>query len=310
MATSDNSKRIALVANMDKPQTQQRAVELLEWLRGQGEVVADNVHNDLDLATMPQANFVIVLGGDGTLLSTVRALGERQMPLIGVNMGKLGFLAEFSMNQLREQFGQLVNDERLISRRVMLQCRVAGAGRDEYATTAVNEVAVIAGPPFRMIEVSVSVGGDHVALCAGDGLIVATPTGSTAYNLSAGGPILAASRQAAVITPLAAHSLSFRPIVMDLSKPIVVRARNVRSRSGIGPNQEDETQSNHAVAVIDGQTNTPLSGEDELIITRAEQCFQLVQNPAKSQWKLLNTKLNWGALPNYDHPGASGEATG
>lgn len=295
MSAANQATRIILLASPDKPQTQPAARELLEWFSGRAVVPAHNLDGPIDLDRLPPADFLLILGGDGTILSTVRSLQTKQMPIIGVNMGKLGFLAEFSVAQLKEQFDQIVTDKALISRRLMLHCQISGPSRAEYVTTAVNELAVIAGPPFRMIEVSVSVGAEHLALSAGDGLIVATPTGSTAYNLSAGGPILAPSLQAAVITPLAAHSLSFRPIALDLDKPIILRCRDVRRESGsLGPAEETG-----AMVMIDGQINTPINSEDQVTITRSDAVFQLVRNPLQGQFRLLNAKLNWGALPNY-----------
>lgn len=245
-------------------------------------------------------DYLIVLGGDGTILASVRALGDRQVPVIGVNIGKLGFLAEFSIPQLQEHFERIVADPNLISRRTMLQCRIDGPGRSEsFSTLAVNEVALTAGPPFRMIEVSISIGEEHLALCTGDGLVVATPTGSTAYNLSAGGPILMSTLAAAVITPLAAHSLSFRPVVVDLARDIRLRCRESHARPA--PDHRDHGCWGAAVVAVDGQVTSPVHAEDTITITRAQPCFHLVHHPQESQWRLLNRKLNWGALPNYAH---------
>ena len=298
MTDHSSAKRIALLVNPDKPRALQVADELRQWLSGRVEIVADNCGGkQLDLAKLQSADFAIVLGGDGTILSTVRKLHDRQVPLIGVNMGKLGFLAEFSVAQLKDCFDQVISDDSLISRRIILDCLISGPDRQDYHTRVVNEVAVIAGPPFRMIEVSVSVGDEHLALCAGDGLVVATSTGSTAYNLSAGGPILASDLSAVVITPLAAHSLSFRPIVLTLNKPIVLRCRrpNARDEDSDGPGRGT------AVVSVDGQDNIPLNSSEQVNITPARECFQLVRNPQQGQWRLLNVKLNWGVLPNYDY---------
>ena len=298
MSQPSNKKRVILLANADKARACQAGQQLRRWLTDRAQIVADNCDGtSLDLGNLPAADFIIVLGGDGTILSTVRHLSGHQVPLIGVNIGKLGFLAEFSLAQLKEQFDQITSNPALISRRILLNCHITGPDRTEFVSPVVNEVAVIAGPPFRMIEVSVSVADEHLAICAGDGLVVATPTGSTAYNLSAGGPILAADLTAAVINPLAAHSLSFRPIVVATDKPIILRCTG-----RFGPSGATHTTPGQGLAVvaIDGQDNTPLNSGDQVVITRDSQIFQLVQNPQHGQWRLLNTKLNWGALPNYD----------
>jgi len=308
MATQTDKKRIILVTNPQRSRADQVARQLLEWLTPRYQIVAESLSGPLDLTALPLADFIIVLGGDGTILSTVRALGTEQIPLIGVNIGKLGFLAEFSLEELQEQFHQIASQENPFTRRTMLNCRIIRPDRSDFVTTAVNEIVITAGPPFRMIEISLSIADEHLARCAGDGLVVATPTGSTAYNLSAGGPILASTVQAVVITPLAAHSLTFRPIVVNLDKPIVVRSRSIHWQSD--PDVSDKSKINTAVVVIDGQDNTPLKSEDRVVITRAQQQFLLVQNPLRSQWQLLNTKLNWGTLPNYNGPDGPGAREG
>jgi len=295
-------KRIIILANSQKPDTIAKGKELRDWLRGRCEVVADSLEEPLDLKKLPSADFIIVLGGDGTILATVRELGANQIPIIGVNMGKLGFLAEFSMENLKECFDQLVAGDQTrkpYTSRVMLNCEISGPQRDTFRTTVVNEIAVIAGPPFRMIEVSVGLAGEDPALCAGDGLIVATPTGSTAYNLSAGGPILSAGLRSAVITPLAAHSLSFRPIVVDLDRPIILHCQDHHHRPHYVVAGKEVSQ-NAAMVLIDGQINTPLKKEDQIVITRMASEFMLVQNPRHSQWQLLNAKLHWGDMPSYN----------
>jgi NAD+ kinase len=312
--TQTTPKKIILFRNPEKPEAQKLGADLLGWLRGQSKVVADNIQGNLDLTDTPPADFIIILGGDGTILATVRSLTDKQIPIIGVNIGKLGFLAEFSIDQLKEQFDRIITDESLLSNRTLLSCNISGPERDrKFTTLAVNELAITAGPPFRMIEVSISIGAEHLAVCAGDGLVVATPTGSTAYNLSAGGPIINAALDAAVITPLAAHSLNFRPMVINLEKPIILRCRDCRLENAVETkkivvsdkpaNDELSRMTDYwgpAVAAIDGQINVPLRHNDEVVITRAPQRFLHVHNPAQSQWRLLCTKLNWGVLPNYN----------
>lgn len=300
MANQTKKKRIVLLSNPGKPRTVQVGRELLEWLKPKVQIADNNLKKEIDLSRLPEIDFIIVIGGDGTILSTIRALGANQVPLIGVNMGKLGFLAEFSLRQFQELFDQIISQYEPYNRRMMLNCRITGPDRKDFVSPIVNELAITAGPPFRMIEVSVSIAEEHLACCAGDGLIVATPTGSTAYNLSAGGPILASSLRAAVITPLAAHSLSFRPVVVNMDKPIILRCRDAHSRHE--PADIEKTESGRAVVVIDGQEHTPLKSEDQITITADPNQFLLVQNPRQNQWRLLNTKLNWGVLPNYELP--------
>ena len=296
-------QRIVVIGNTDKPQTLELGRNLLDFLGPRVEVVGNNIFEKLDLQNLPPADYAVVLGGDGTILSTARAMRCRQIPVIGVNIGKLGFLAEFSVDEFRHCFDQIVSDTSLITQRLMLRCEVHGPNRPEaLVNTAINELAIVAGPPFRMIEVSIAIGDEHLAVTAGDGLIVATPTGSTAYNLSAGGPILMATLPAAVLTPLAAHSLSFRPVVVDLDKPLVLRRHNGHAATRRHGEAAAGPHGGAVIVTIDGQVTIPLKQEDQVRITQAPEPFRLVCNPQQGQWRLLNAKLNWGALPNYQRP--------
>ena len=298
MLQNSNRKRVILWFNPEKPQALRYREEMLRWLHEQADVVGDFACGEFDLAQRPEADLMIVLGGDGTILSTVRSLAQDQLPVIGINMGKLGFLADFTHDKLKTNFSEIVADLSLISRRVMLQCKISGPDRDDFETLAVNELAMIAGPPVRMIDVAVRIGTEELASCRGDGLIIATPTGSTAYNLSAGGPILEPELPGAVITPLAAHSLSFRPIVVNLDAPIELRCpvgnRDTTVSSGT-PRDVPPT----AMAVIDGQVSLPIGSGDTVTLSRSSAVFQLIRQSHVSKWQLLNNKLHWGVTPKY-----------
>jgi NAD+ kinase len=171
---------------------------------------------------------------------------------------------------------------------MMLGCRVredATPEREKFHSKAVNDVFITAGPPFRVIEMTIVVDGRHVARCVGDGLIVSTPTGSTAYNLSAGGPILDGSMQAMVITPVCPHSLSFRPIVIDASSVVEVRCTRVNDGTTVS---------------IDGQVSTRLFLHDIVCVAREESSFLVVNNPVRTPWDTLATKLDWAKRPKYE----------
>ncbi len=297
---TEANKKFILVANTEKKDVVEVGRSLLNCLSQHGTVVAHNLNEPLKYDQLPTADFVVVVGGDGTLLSTIRKINQHQIPLIGVNMGKLGFLAEFSLEEIQQSLSQVIKDRSLISPRSILQCSISGENRDEHRALAANELAVIAGPPFRMLEVSITVAKEHLAHCRGDGLIVSTPTGSTAYNLSAGGPIMDASLDATVITPLAAHSLSFRPIVVNMDKVIELQVTNIR-RDPSKAAENPKLAGPSAVVVIDGQEYFPLGRDDTIMISRFDHNFQIVRNPNHGQWQLLNTKLNWGSTPVYNH---------
>ena len=238
---------------------------------------------------LKECDFAIVFGGDGSIISTARNLSRASVPLIGVNVGKLGFLAEFSVGELKDFFPCLATETVPTYRRMMLRCRIfAGSGRsnpaEKFCSAAVNDVFVAAGPPFRAVELQILVDGQPLAGCVSDGLIISTPTGSTAYNLSAGGPILSPRIEAMVITPICPHSLSFRPIVINAESTIEVVGIRVNEGTTVS---------------IDGQVSLGLSSDDVVRVERENSDFLIVNNPLRSQWDTLATKLRWAEKPKY-----------
>jgi len=234
-------------------------------------------------------DFAVVFGGDGSIISTARIVSRASVPVIGVNLGKLGFLAEFSVGELKDFFPCLAKGAARIDKRMMLNCRVfgdtqgTGQGR-KFCSVAINDVCITAGPPFRTIELRILVDGQPLAGCVSDGLIISTPTGSTAYNLSAGGPILSPKMEATVITPICPHSLSFRPIVINANS--VVEVFGIRVNQG-------------TTVSIDGQLSLRLSIDDVVRVERESHDFLIVDNPLRSEWDTLATKLSWAETPKY-----------
>jgi len=239
---------------------------------------------DVDDELLREYDFAIVFGGDGSIISAARLLSSAQIPVVGVNLGKLGFLAEFSIEQLEDCFDTIVAGRTPIERRMMLDCRVYCQARQQFCSAAINDVYITAGPPFRMIELQVSVDGQPLASCVSDGLVVSTPTGSTAYNLSAGGPIVSPEVEAMVITPICPHSLSFRPIVVGSGS--VVEITGVRVNEG-------------TTISIDGQLWHKLSADNLVRIRSSELRFLTVSNPAQSRWDTLASKLHLAGKPKY-----------
>ena len=204
---------------------------------------------------------------------------------MGVNVGKLGFLAEFSVDELKDYFDDIISGKVRVERRMMLGCRVFSDDKEKFNSTAVNDVFITAGPPFRMIELRISVDDQAVAGCVSDGLIISTPTGSTAYNLSAGGPILSGKMEAMVITPVCPHSLSFRPIVINADSKVEIFGVRVNEGTTVS---------------IDGQVSCRLSIDDAVKIEREKSDFLIVNNPVRTQWETLASKLNWAGKPKYN----------
>jgi NAD+ kinase len=265
--------------------------EFAQFTRGKARIVASYCIDNRTMQVLKKCDFAVVFGGDGSIISAARSLSQAGVPTIGVNLGKLGFLAEFSVSELKEFFDDIVSGKAPIERRMLLGCRVFGAGQKhkglselKFCSTAVNDVFITAGPPFRLIELKVAVDRQPLAGCVSDGLIISTPTGSTAYNLSAGGPILAGSMEAMVITPICPHSLSFRPIVINANS--VVEVFGVRVNKG-------------TTLSIDGQVSMRLAVDDTVRIEKEDSDFLVVYNPLRTRWDTLATKLSWAEKPKY-----------
>jgi len=289
-------KRLFVVANPEKPDVGPALEELPSWLQGIATVVGIETDHQHDLATV-EADLILVLGGDGTLLSAARRLGGRQVPLMGVNFGRLGFLADFTPDNFRGYLLRYLTQGLPINRRAMLEASVLPAGSDcpardcdqvesqrRFVTTALNDAVVTAGPPFHMVELEISSDDDGGVRYFGDGVIVSTASGSTAYNVSAGGPIIDAGIDAFCITPICPHSLSFRPVVVSCKSTIVLRC--IRLNEG-------------TTIFCDGQASTKLSADERVVIRRSKNDALLIDNPDTKPWRSLAEKLHWAASPKY-----------
>lgn len=278
-------RRAFLTGNPLKPEILEVFEELAAWIPERAELAGADLDPSVDHIAQARPDRLIVLGGDGTLLRIGGALGMQQLPLIGVNLGKLGYLAEFTVDAFKASFDRMMNDDTLISRRMMLSIRLDRGADAPAVDRAVNDFVIRDGPPFRMIELALFVDGESLTEMAGDGLIIATPTGSTAQNMSAGGPILLPGTTGIVITPICPHALTYRPLVVPADAKIEVVVRRV----------------NHGTVVaVDGQRNIPLKSGQRLVIHRSQHEFLLVRNPLSPPWNTLITKLKWGASPTKD----------
>ena len=292
--------KLAIFRDLRKQGVSEAIDEFLRFAKGKAEIVASYGVEDLkqtcmtvlpkgDVKVLKKCDYAIVFGGDGSIISTARNVSKAALPVVGVNVGKLGFLAEFSVAELKDFFPSLKKGEATIDKRMMLNCRIFIKSRDggqneTFCSAAINDIYITAGPPFRMIELKILVDGQPLAGCVTDGLIISTPTGSTAYNLSAGGPILSPKIEAVVITPICPHSLSFRPIVINADSKIEVFGVRVNDGTTIS---------------IDGQVSKNLSIDDIVIVEKADNDFLIVNNPLRSQWDTLATKLSWAEKPKY-----------
>jgi NAD+ kinase len=223
-------------------------------------------------------DLVVVLGGDGTLLSVVRGdLGGT--PILGINMGTLGFLTEHPQEKLFHMLHAALEGAVTMEERLRLEVSVLTPGRDPITRTALNDAVVNKSALARMLELSVHVDDEFVSRYKADGLIVTTPTGSTAYNLSAGGPILSPTLDVIGLTPICPHTLTNRPIA--LSADVVVEIRL-------------ESQSEEVYLTLDGQQGFPLTTRDLIRIKRCPEPVRLIVEPSRSYFQILHRKLKWG----------------
>ncbi|MHC4204318.1 MAG: NAD(+)/NADH kinase [Planctomycetota bacterium] len=292
--------KLVIFRDLRKQGVNEAIEEFLSFAKSKAQIVASYGVEDLkqtctntlppeDARVLDECDFAIVFGGDGSIISTARNVSRASLPVIGVNVGKLGFLAEFSVSELEDFFPRLKKGTVPIDKRMMLKCRVFSDGRskdreEKFCSAAINDIYITAGPPFRMIELKISVDGQPLAGCVTDGLIISTPTGSTAYNLSAGGPILSPKIEAVVITPICPHSLSFRPIVINADSTIEVFGVRVNEGTTIS---------------IDGQVSENLSINDVVRVEKEKSDFLIVNNPIRSKWDTLASKLSWAEKPKY-----------
>jgi NAD+ kinase len=290
------SMKLVIVANLTKPKVRPAVDELLPWLRQRVDVVGVDGERVIDLCDEP-FDAVLALGGDGTLLSTARRLRGRQVPVMGANFGRLGFLASFTPDEIRPMFERFVAGELTASQRQMLDVTIVGKeavcdmmddesieAKATFSTTVLNDAVMTAGAPFRMIELELAIDGTRGFRYFGDGVIVATASGSTAYNVSAGGPILWPSVDGICITPLCPHSLSFRPIVVGANSRIIATMRRLNAGTTL---------------VCDGQDSRVLSAGDSIVIRRSDKTLLLIDNPNARQIETIAEKLSWGKTPNY-----------
>ena len=237
----------------------------------------ETLEADVDLA--------VVVGGDGTILAQGRNLLDRGIPIAGVNVGRLGFLAEFDSDSFVQQIDVILAPDRLIRERMTMEVMVEhNDGQSDPWRSSMNDCVVTSGPPFRMIELSLALGESEGTRLTGDGIIVATPTGSTAYNVSAGGPILDPDCEAFAVTPIAAHSLAFRPIVTAPDAPIAIQV--IRANEG-------------STLVLDGQQTSSLQAGDTVRIRRSNQKLRLVHDPRRAFWETVTGKMKWATGPSY-----------
>jgi NAD+ kinase len=274
--------RIFVLGNAHRSGVQEEADRLLPFLAQFAEIVVVDLEQQRDLSEL-RAEVALVLGGDGAILRAARQMGYQQTPVLGVNLGKLGFLADLSPDEVRHCFPRVVEGSYRITRHLMFECFIESA-TGQQKILGLNEVFIHTGPTFHIVELDLNVDGETVTRFSGDGLILSTPIGSTAHSLSAGGPILGQELSAFVITPLCPHALTNRPVVESSDKVYTIVPR---------------TNWRDCVLMVDGQEPIPLSGCERVVVRRAPVTFGLVKVPGRTYYQTLRDKLHWGTQPNY-----------
>jgi NAD+ kinase len=282
-------KRIGIVAKTDREEARAMIPRLLNWCaeRRLSPVLEKETAALVPGALAPsvtkpelasQVDVLLVLGGDGTLLSMARLVGDLNVPILGVNLGGLGFLTALTVDELFPALEALLRGELHVEERMMLTARVTRQGERLSEYVALNDVVITKSAMSRIINLDVSVEGQFATAYRADGLIVSTPTGSTAYCLSAGGPIVFPTMDAVVLTPICSHTLTNRPIVLPARQPIDVTL------------QSDQD----VMLTLDGQVGFHLKRGDRVEIRQAAARIRLLRVPQKHFFSVLRTKLKWG----------------
>lgn len=276
-------ERMLIVYNGQKPGSRQCLGQICPWVEKRLRTDLVELNDPAVRDRLAEADLVVVLGGDGSILKVARLLGGREVPVVGINLGKLGYLAEFTAEEFCDRFGDIVAGRAPISRRRMLAVQWETAAADGKCV-ALNDVYLTGGQSHRMVAVRATIDGREVTTYVGDGVVVSTPTGSTAYGLSAGGPILLPHLDALVLVPVCPHSLTHRPIVIPSDNEVTLVPMDLQKE---------------AVCVVDGQEVVRLEEGDPVRIRGADTGFLLVQSGRHADFALLREKLHWGQLPRY-----------
>jgi NAD+ kinase len=276
-AKSSPKPRSLLLGSGDRPNVLGEAERLRPIVAQHLEIVHEDFRYQTELTSI-EADLAVVLGGDGSILRAALQMRERQIPILGVNIGKLGFLAETGPDELVRVLPELVAGNVRLAEHLMFRCTITRDGQTMAETLGLNEMAIFAGKPFAMLSVDLYVDSELATTYACDGLIISTPVGSTAHSLSAGGPILRKTLPAFVICPIAPHTLTVRPVVDTADRVYEVAV----------PQPNEGT-----TVVVDGRPLWQLTAADRVQVVRAEPTFKLIEVCGHNYYRTLRDKLGW-----------------
>jgi NAD+ kinase len=287
-------KQIGIIAKQNKPEALPIVRDLVAWLQPkkigvyleEGMVklfrppLGGPLLHSIGRENIPEhVEMIIVLGGDGTLLSVARLVGDREVPILGVNLGGLGFLTEITLEELYRVVEKVLQGDFITNERVVLNASVIRRGERMAEFIVLNDAVINKGALARIIDLETTINQDYVTTFKSDGLIISTPTGSTAYNLSAGGPIVYPSLHCMILTPICPHTLTNRPIVIP--DDVVIRATL-------------KAKQQEVILTLDGQQGFTLEFEDVVEVKKAEGRILLIQSPYRHYFEVLREKLKWG----------------
>ena len=284
--------RFGLIANLDRQGAKQAINGFIDWTKKKNQkvILSDSLKTSVNekLEFIPAKNLadncdvVVSMGGDGTLLSTARIVGSRGTLLLGVNLGTLGFLTQITPNEMLSCLECIIKNDYEVQKRMVLEAYFNGQ-RQEYF--ALNEVVVDNRPLGRMIDILLKVNGEDILTYRCDGLIIATPTGSTGYSLSVGGPIIHPTMEAIIASPISAFSLSTRPMILRPTDELELTV---------------SSEHKAAALTLDGQEAKELKGGDTVLVKRADFSHNFIVFPENSFYKVCKEKLHWGVTPKGD----------
>ncbi|MFP3868252.1 MAG: NAD(+)/NADH kinase [Desulfobacteraceae bacterium] len=274
-------QQLAIITKKHKADAHQAGADLKNWLTGQGVKVAlfENEPEPQIPSLSAGTEMIVVMGGDGTLLSAARNYGQQGIPILGVNVGGLGFITEIALKELYPCIEGILKHDFVIEKRMLLAATVIRAGKQIEQQCVLNDVVINKGALARIVELDTFIDDQYLTTYRADGLIVSTPTGSTAYTLAAGGPIVYPTLKTITLIPICPFTLTNRPIILPDTVTIKV-AMDAKSRD--------------VYITFDGQIGLALQPQDRVEIRKAAKSIQLVKSPAKGFFEILRTKLRWG----------------
>lgn len=276
--------KLIVLTGSDRPEVLDTWSKLLPQLEASSGVTVVGAYSRDEEIDNLDADFVVVLGGDGSILRGCRQLGAQQIPIVGINLGRLGFLADMAPDEFCGNLQKLKDGDFTVAEHLMFECRHYMPDGNVQTDLGLNEVTITAAGSLKMLDIHLKIDDEEVTTFSCDGLIVSTPVGSTAHNLSAGGPILRQDLQAFSITPICPHTLTVRPIVDSAERTYSLTVRDAPDGVRV---------------VIDGQISRPVTSADRIVVKRAAATFKLVRFPGHSYYGTLHRKLGWRGQLDY-----------